>query len=381
MSKHKQRLNSYVTVAILNARLLIVIVSVMILREVHMISQTALFKYIAACLISIAFVCQPLKADEDIDSKNYTIVTNHTIEDIGKAGLIVGAAGFATYALTKLGSWLFTKSDTIIADQAYTAILQAQAQYTSITTILNKEKLSYNDELECIQSISEPVLYEIAKAKYYDADITLYLRRLDNTIKNTESHLRKVRQSIQSLQSNSDIDHEATRLIARMHAIENMMNTILPSLKFAYTYLKHHATFFLLFETEDTMMYRYEQSIQVIDRYPNDMNTLREIIHQSVMIYQRRHYSSYPYHWYLKRLEDDIHSLHVAMNKLSYEYTNRYNVAYTLCNKLESIRTALLSSPYYTQEIRDYEYAQLAQAAIDAQKHDEQLLNQNNVSF
>jgi hypothetical protein len=346
-----------------------------------MILQSNSFKYISTCLISITVLSQPLNASTDFSRKTYAIRPNFSIEEIGKAGLVIGAAGLATYALTKFSSWLFTKSETTIADQAYNAILQTQAQYTPIITILNKEKLNYIDDLDCIQSISEPVLYEIAKAKYYDADITLYLQRLDTTIKSIESHLKKVRKSIQSLQSEPNIDHEATRLTARLKAIEEMISTALPSLRFTYTYLNHHATYFLLFETEDTMLYRYEQSIQVIDRYPNDINTLREVIHQSVMIYQRRYYSSYPYHWYLKRLEDDIHTLHVAMNKLSYEYTNRYNVAYTLCNKLESIRTALLSSSYYTQEIRDYEYAQLAQAAIDAQKQDDQLLHQNDLSF
>jgi hypothetical protein len=115
-------------------------------------------------------------------------------------------------------------------------------------------------------------------------------------------------------------------------------------------------------------MYRYERDLNAINTYQGDLNYLREMIHQSVMIYQRRHADPYPYRWYLKRLEDDIHLLHVAMNRLSYTYTNRLSVASTLCNKLEFIRETLIGSPYYAEELRVYEYAKIAQAALEAQQ-------------
>jgi hypothetical protein len=115
-------------------------------------------------------------------------------------------------------------------------------------------------------------------------------------------------------------------------------------------------------------MYRYERDLRALESYQGDLSYLREMIHQSVMLYQRRHYDPYPYRWYLKRLEEDIHVLHTAMNKLTYDYTNRYNVSHELCNKLEMIRETLIGSPYYSDELRAYEYAKIAQAAIDAQQ-------------
>ena len=60
--------------------------------------------------------------------------------------------------------------------------------------------------------------------------------------------------------------------------------------------------------------------------------------------------------------------MHRAMSKASYDYTNRFKVARALCNKLELIRQTLIGSPYYADELRAYEYAQIAQAAIDAQQ-------------
>ena len=291
-----------------------------------------------------------------------------SIEEVGKIGLVVGAVGLATYGLVKLGGWLFNKSDETATEQAQKSVREASAQYSSITTILGDAYAGSIDPQECINNISEPVLYEIAKAKYHDADIAVYLRQFASTINNIEKQAKNLRSRISSALSQPDQDYETLRLIARMKAIENQIQSVLPSLTFAYDYLKHHESFFALFETEDCMMYRYERDLHAIDSYKGDLSYLREMIHQSVMLYQRRHSDPYPYRWYLKRLEEDIHVMHVAMNKLSYEYTNRYNVANALCNKLEFIRETLIGSPYYSDELRAYEYAKIAQAAIDAQQ-------------
>jgi hypothetical protein len=332
-----------------------------------MISRTTLCTVIVACFIGTTPYSYPICAKPGIPEIKYFIVTRQKFKDIAGVALAVGGIGLSAYALAKLGSWLFAKSDTTVAEQAYNTIIQAQAQYSPITAILNKAKLNCNEELACVQSISEPILYELAQAKYYDADITLYLKRLDNTIKTIESNLKELRHSVQSLQLRHH-DYQITRLLARLKMIEGMVDTMLPSLKFAHTYLKYHATYFLLFEMEDMLMYRYEPIIQTIDRCPNDMNALREATHQSVMMYKPHHAKAYPYHRYLEQLEDDILKLHIAMHKLAHEYTNRYQAAQALYNKLELIRTTILCSPYYTQEIRDYEHAKLAQAAIDAQQ-------------
>lgn len=295
---------------------------------------------------------------------------NHAaaMEDVGKVGLVVGAVGLATYGLVKLSSWLFNKSDETVAEQAQQAMRQASAEYASITTILGNAYSGYIDRQECINSISEAVLYEIAKAKYHDADIAIYQRRFAGTLKNLSKCAKNIRDRMRILQSQPDPEKETLRLIAKMKVIESQIQSLLPALTFAYDYLKHHESYFTLFEAEDSMMYRYERDLHAVDSYQGDMNYLREMIHQSVMLYQHRIHNPYPYLWYLKRLEDDIHVMHVAINKISYEYTNRLNVANALCNKLEFIRETLIGSPYYSEELRAYEFAKITQAAIDAQQ-------------
>ena len=305
-----------------------------------------------------------IKMYENINYEDHEIV----LDEAGKIGLIVGAVALATYGLVKLGSWLFNKSDETATDQAQQSIREASAQYTNITTILGNAYAGYTDRQACINTISEPILYEIATAKYHDADIALYLKRFASTLKKINKHAKSLHERIHAAQFQSDQTYEALRIIARMKAIENQIQAALPALTFAYDYLKHHESYFTLFEAEDNMMYRYERDLYAVDSYHGDMTYMREMIHQSVMLYQRRHHDPYPYRWYLKRLEDDIHVMHAAMNNVAYDYTNRFNVANTLCNKLEFIRETLIGSPYYADELRAYEYAKIAQAAINEQQ-------------
>lgn len=290
------------------------------------------------------------------------------LEEIGKAGLVLGAIGLATYGIIKLGNWLFNQSDEALADEAQQCINEVSSHYAPITVLLNN---TYPDSFnckECINNVSEQVLYELAKAKHSDADIAIYLKQLAKTTKKLENQAKNLRNRIHILQAKLDQNYETHKIITKMQTLEKQIQSTLPTLKFAYDYLKHHESFFALFEVEDAMMYRYEKDLRAADSHDGDINYIRDMIHQSVMLYQRQHHVPYPYRWYLTRLEADISTMHIAINKLSYEYTNRYNVATALCNKLEFIRETLIGSSFYADELHAYEYAKLAQAAIDAQE-------------
>lgn len=290
------------------------------------------------------------------------------LETATKIGLAIGAAGLATYGLVKLGCWLFGKSDESAVEAAQKNVREASAQYANITNILNKAYAGSTDIQSCITDVSEPILYELAKAKYHDADIKLYIKRLHQTIQKLEKQSQDLHKRIQNALSEPTPSHASLRLVARMKAAENTIQALLPLLYFAYEYLNHHIHYFALFETEDAMMYRYERDLHAIESYQGDLHYLQDMVHQSVMLYQRRHHDPYPYRWYVKRLEEDIYTLHSALEKLSYTYTNRFTVATDLYNKLEKIREIMISSSYYLDELRAYEYARLAQAAIEAQQ-------------
>lgn len=311
---------------------------------------------------------------------NTSITAKHydqsSLKTIGTVSLIAGVAGIATYGLVQFSNWLFHKSDEDATELTQQTMREISAQYVGITTILNNAYAGYSDREYCITNISEPVLHEIAKAKYHDADIALYLKRFRKTLNTIEKQSQDLHNRIQYALAQPTPTHDNIKLISRMKVVENQIQTILPSLHLAYDYLNHHASYFALFETEDSMMYRYERDLHAIDSCQGDMHYLQDMIHQSVMLYQRRLHNPYPYRWYLKRLEEDIYALHVAINHLSYAYTNRYNVASALSYKLEKIRETLIGSPYYAEELRAYEYAKLAQAAIEAQQMQTQALQQ-----
>ena len=332
-----------------------------------------ILKRISFAIITLTFATATFYSEDSYASRQYPpsndYKDSHTgIEEVGKVGLIIGVVGLATYGMVKIGEWLFHKSDETVTELAQKTLREASAQYVQITAILNKNYAGTADRETCITDISEPTLYEIARTKYHDADIALYLQHLASTIQHLHKYAKNLHERIQITQSQETQDYGTLRLIARMKSVESDMQTMLPSLTFTFDYLSYHQSFFALFETEDSMMYRYERDLHAINSYQGDLSYLREMIHQSVMLYQRRHADPYPYRWYLKRLEDDIHLLHVAINRLACAYINRINVAQVLCNKLEFIRETLIGSPYYADELRAYEYAKIAQAALEAQQ-------------
>ena len=273
------------------------------MREVHMITNHTTSRILSVILLGFS-LCTNVNCFHMDFKGSFGFRHQETyLDDVGTIGLAVGTAGLAVYGLAKLGSWLFTKSDETVTEQAQKDVREASAQYANITTILRDAYAGYTDRQACINNISESVLYELAKAKYHDADIAIYLKRFATTLKNLDKHAQSLRERIHSAHSQPDQDYETQRLIARMKIVENQIQAVLPSLTFAYDYLKHHESFFALFEAEDNMMYRYERDLHAVESYKGDITYLRDMIHQSVMLYQRRHNDPYPYHWYLNRLK------------------------------------------------------------------------------
>ena len=320
-----------------------------------------IFTIFIICALSTAPACT-----HQLNANAY--ITGRTLYKTKKVSLIIAAIGLTSYALVKFGLWLLNPSDENATDSALQTINEVTARYANIATILNNAYAPIHDRQACIDNISEQVLYEIAKAKYHDTAISTYLERFAARLKKIDKQLHNIRERIKSAQNQDSQDYATQHLIAKMKTTEDKIQAILPSLTFAHDYLSQHKNYFLLFETEDRMLYRYERDLSALEMYQGDLSYLREMIHQSVMIYQRRHADPYPYRWYILRLEEDIQLLKIAIKKFSYNYPSRHEAAYTLCNKLETIRETLLGSPYYAQELRAYEYAKITQAAIAAQQ-------------
>lgn len=304
-----------------------------------------------------------------LNNSTQTRTSEISLDDVAKTSFIIGSVGLSTWGIVKFFSWLIGPSNEKVTSKALTSHRKAIANYMKLTAILDQTYADYTDKETYINDIQEQVLYSLALAKYYDADIVTYLRQLRQTNATLEKQHKVLRDRMKKIHIDVENSTEAARMYHKMKAIDKELQQLIPKLTFLYNYLKHHESYFILFQTEDKLLYTYERDLQAIKTYAGDILYAREIIHQSVMLHQRNHHELYPYRCYLKRLEDDIYMLSRAASTLTYNYLERYNVAYDLVNKLEAIRTTIVGSPYYTDELRAIEHAKLVNAAIQAQEH------------
>ena len=172
-------------------------------------------------------------------------------------------------------------------------------------------------------------------------------------------------------------DEETARIYRKMKAIGKELEILMPKLAFLYDYLKHHESYFILFQIEDKLLCVYERDMRTAKTYAGDIVYARELIHQSVMLKQQRHHDSYPYRWYLRQLDDDIYAMARTASLLTYEYPARYGAAYDLVRELEAVRAIIIGSPYYMDELRAIEHANLVHEALQAQEIQFQV-NTNN---
>lgn len=303
--------------------------------------------------------------------------TTPSWQQVGKVGLALGAVGLATYGAAKIGGWLWGQTDETCIKKAQKACKQAAANFANMSSILQSQ-LPHNSFDVTNMEVSEEILYQMATAKYHDAPISSYISKLKTCINELEDYLKSIIKRKDALRMNISRDYQATKLYNKMSTVQMQLEAILPPLQLTYQCLKTHESFFALFELEDVLAYRYERDLHAVQVNKQDSRYLREMIHQSVMLQQATHHGLYPYHWYLHNLQDDITFLSRAINSLDFNYVNRRNVATALYDNLLVIQQTIVASPYYAQEIRAMEHAQLISASIAAQEHQTQELAHQN---
>jgi hypothetical protein len=301
---------------------------------------------------------------------NHYFVHRITAGDIGRAGLILGAIGLITYGAVTIGSWLLSKSDETITQQAQKAYHEALGDYMQMTKLLAQPYAEYitHNNMHMI-AVSEQTLYELAKNKYHDAGIVAYIRTMRMSLKSLEYYHKELVSRLRRIDEQIYEKPELTHLYNKMKSVDQQLQEIWGSVDFLYNYLKTHQGYFEVFEIEDVLMSRYGNDLHELDLYQDDIHHVPDIMHRLVMLAGRNHNSIYPYRWYMQRLEDDIYRLNAKINACTYEYTNRIHVASQLKQKLELIRQAIVSSRYYLDELRAYEYAQCIQASINVQNY------------
>ncbi len=283
------------------------------------------------------------------DESCATMRADLSLEDIGKAGLAIGAAGLATYGVAKLGQWLFGATDRQIVNHIRETHQTIYARYDRMIRLI--ERASLRD----VSEINEALLYDLAMVKYNGLPIRDFLRQMtvaSNALAAEQGELRRRMQQVQETLWEKPALEPLYDLMTRTDA---EVRAYMPWLDFTTALLTKHQAYFLTFECEDSLTKSYQAAIHVIDNAYGDRWQLATAIRDSILSLGYNHTSIYRYRAYLERLDSDMRRLDRRIHDLSYAYTNRRIVAQQLYDKLYRIREVVITMPQYLEETRLYE--------------------------
>ncbi|TET06733.1 hypothetical protein E3J79_01015 [Candidatus Dependentiae bacterium] len=300
-----------------------------------------------------------------------------TIAKVLTGGIAVVAT---SYCLYRFCSWLFGQSDEKLLEKANGAYNNAYARYNIMYSTIKNAFPVYSSNSDIIYNFSEPVLYQLAVEKHYEASIGIYLRHLNSTIKNLEYYKRKLAQKVSFLHTTVYTDSSKALLYDHIHALLQKIKTILPSLSLLHDYLRHNKSYFTLFELESSLLYRYNQELNVLNTYScsHDQSYLKEALHQCVMMHHSHNQSRYPYLTYVDMISKDIDTLYNTIRRLAFNYAERINYAQDLYNRLGAIKGIAVSTNQYHTELIEREKVQLQETELAIQQQQLHAMQQQN---
>lgn len=288
------------------------------------------------------------------------------------------ATAVACYGLYRLGQWLFEPSDEKLLEKANNAYHDAYARYNIMHTILKSADQAGTSNNDIIYNFVESVLYQLAVEKHYEASVDPYLRQLNHTIKSLENYKKKITQRTSNLYTTVHTNSDHAWLYDHMQALLNKITAFLPNLLLLRDFLKHHKSYFTLFELESSLLYRYNQELNALNSYPYDQIRLNELFHRCIMMHHNNNRSHYPYISYADMISDDIDELNYTIGRLAYNYAERIYYAQDLYNKLGAIKGIVVSAKQYHTELIEREKAQRRDQQLAIQQQQLQAMQQQN---
>src|SRR5262249_9081172 len=131
--------------------------------------------------------------------------------------------------------------------------------------------LAHRTESEILRNHSDRVLSEVARE----------LLASGVTYEQYCSDVRFVRDSLEGQRAEL-LKRARKRDCACMYSLADHIGGLLPRLSFMHHYLKHHATFFALYDAEQAMLKRYAKELRLTDY---DSHTFAHELHKAIMSY------------------------------------------------------------------------------------------------
>ncbi|MCA9770394.1 hypothetical protein KC460_03420 [Candidatus Dependentiae bacterium] len=284
------------------------------------------------------------------------------IADTAKVSLIGGAVAAGCYGLYKFGSWLFSKTDQQILDEAHRAYDSAHNRYQSLMAILE----SWYNAGRSVRSANENLLYEIGTAKIEEQYIGNYISDLNQALSTLRSNLKTVTERAYKLQQQALHDSQIYYVKREMDGIAGRINHLLPRLSFLEEFLAYHKSYFILFELESDLYGKYDRELRAIENQALDYYGRAYEIRAAILT--NFSHSTYPYLQYSRHIKDDCAQLDSAIHNLVHNYYDRVSAARQLYTHLITIKEIVLTDSHYHHDVHAYEKDKRERERIEAEE-------------
>ena len=271
------------------------------------------------------------------------------------------AGGIASYQFL---SWLFTKTDQQLLEQAEDNLKRISSDYANMVNVYPFGYVSH------AQDLPEHTLNAMARERAGQHDIALYLDYMYKAI----GILRADKKEISSRLRSAEKNEKQMECYAAMKLLENKISQYDVKIEVVYRALHLHRAYFALYDLYAELSLRHGSVAQVFNYSYNSAKDFEYSLKTAVMAYDYRRSEKYPYMRYVELLAHDSRQFDHAFSACAYAYHDLLAVSRQLREVLERAKQALVVTKEYEQNVRDYQRAQREQKMLEEQRRQTEAL-------
>jgi len=295
----------------------------------------------------------------------YTPSSHESVaENIAKVTFISAVVASCGYLVYKIGSWLFTKSNVQVFQEALHYYKRTKNEYKNLITTWS-QKNSYQSEEQFLAS-----LLSNETSTTYSIETSLQI--LDREIKTLSDRCEKFNNH-----THSEI------LLYKMLRLLDKMKELHDHLKPIHSYHSKHKDFFHLVQKIRELDHYYKHEINALEQHRNDEQRVNKLLTSHIMSSAKK--NRYPYIHYIDTLSNNLNELEKKLKSCQHSYPNVERSAYQLKEYLECIHSLILIHTAYHTELQERERVRLKEqrlalerAHVEAQQAQTRALEEQN---
>lgn len=267
------------------------------------------------------------------------------IETGAKVTLFSMIVASCTYALYKLGSWIFKKTDEQVFQEAYMHHHRIKKEYKTLIGIWIQY---YHDE---------------DQLRALPIEDTTTIHNLGRSLNNLALQIKNLNERLQEFNNGKK---STNALESRMQKLHNKIKELHRSLTPIHSYLIKHSDYFDLVQKNRMIERAYSKEINALENNRNDEQTIHKFLTSLIMSNAKK--NRYPYIAYIEKLSKDLDALTKSLDESVHSYPAAQRSAQNLKEYLECIHSLIIIHNAYHNELQERERIRLKEQKIALEK-------------